>query len=269
MSRSMVTRYLSEMEEWAGARLLHRTTRRLALTNAGENVLKECIKLQEIDKEVKFASNTADTPPQGVLRIGASQFFGEKILIPFVETFLRKYPDVSFDLQISNHSVNLVEERVDLAIRITNDLDPNIIARKFGKLNSVVCASPLYLEQRGTPTNINQLTQHNCLTYSYFGNSVWNFTYNEAFDSVAVTGNLSANDPAALLQATLLGTGISLQPKLSVAPYLENGQLLQLLSEYLPQTLGIYGIYQSRKHISKALRLFIDDLAKHLETLEL
>lgn len=269
MSRSMVTRYLNEMEDWAESRLLHRSTRKLALTSSGEKVLEECYKLQEIEKGVRFVSSKANRPPQGIIRIGTSQFFGETVLAPFIRKYLDKYPEVSIDMQISNHSVNLVEERIDLAIRITNDLDPNIIARKFGDLNSVVCASKAYLVKRGTPNNIDQLIHHNCLTYSYFGNNVWNFSYKDQFDSVPVTGNFSANDPAVLLQATLRGGGISLQPKYCVSPYLKSGDLVQLLPNHVPQTLGIYGIYKSRKHMPKALRFFIDELAIYMKPLEL
>ena len=269
MSRSMVTRYLAEMEDWAGARLLHRSTRRLSLTNTGEKVLEECYKLQAIEREVKFASNTSDQDPQGVIRIATSQSFGDKVLIPFANEYLNAYPRVTIDMQINNHSVNLVEERIDLAIRITNDLDPNIIARKLGVLNSVVCASEDYLKRKGHPTHIDQLVQHNCLTYSYFGNTVWSFTQGNQFDSVAISGNLSANDPALLLHATLLGTGISLQPKYFVMPYIENGELIPLFPDYTPQTLGIYGIYKSRKHMSKALRVFIDDLARYITSFDM
>lgn len=269
MSRSMVTRYLSEMEEWTGSRLLHRSTRRISLTDAGEGVLTQCYKLQDIAKEVAFTSELQGTTPKGILRIGASQFLAEHILAPFAARFLHRYPNIDLDIVVSNHAVNLVEERIDLAIRITNDLDPNIIARKFGEINSVVVSSEQYLRDHGEPQNINQLVNHNCLTYSYFVQNSWSFIQQGAHSSIAVSGNLTASDPAVLLKATQLGLGISLQPKYAVTNDFKSGQLVKLLPNYSPQPLGVYGIFRSRKHMSKALRLFIDAFAEYTRQLDL
>lgn len=182
MSRSMVTRYLSEMEQWAGSRLLYRSTRRLGLTDSGEKVLAGCYKLQAIEKELRFSSVKETSAPQGLLRISTSQFFAEQVLSTFTRDYLLRYPQVTIDLQISNHNVNLVEERIDLAIRITNELDPNVIAKKFGQLSSVVCASPSYLVQRGSPQHLAHLQHHNCLTYSYYGSNVWQFSRDESVE---------------------------------------------------------------------------------------
>ncbi|MGB1238577.1 MAG: LysR family transcriptional regulator, partial [Pseudomonadales bacterium] len=269
LSRSMVSRYLNTMESWAGSRLLYRSTRRLALTDIGQKVLKECYKIQSIEREVKFSSAAPNDLPQGRLRIATSPFFAEQILAPFSREYLIKYPQVSLDLRVSNQSVNLVEERIDLAIRITDELDPTIIARKFGELNSIVCASPQYLAQRGTPPEISHLQHHNCLTYSYYGKSVWEFKKQDRFESVQVSGNLSADDPKALLKSSLLGSGITLQPKYAVQPYIEEAKLVHLFPDYTPKTLGIYGIYKSRDYMPKAMRVFIDDFATYIATLEL
>ncbi len=281
ISRSMVTRYLSEMEQWAGSRLLYRSTRRLGLTDAGEKVLAGCYKLQEIEQEVKFSSVKETSSPKGLLRISTSQFFAEQVLSPFTQDYLLRYPQVTIDMQISNHSVNLVEERIDLAIRITDDLDPNVIAKKFGQLNSVVCASPSYLNQRGNPQQIAHLQHHNCLTYSYYGSNVWQFSHEkkgereegveraEKIKSVQVSGNLSANDPAVLLRSSLLGLGISLQPKYATMSYFDSQQLIQLFPEYTPKPLTIYGVYKSREYMPKAMRVLIDELALYIESLDL
>lgn len=269
MSRSMVTRYLTTMEDWAASRLLHRSTRKLTLTDAGKKVLQECYKLQDIEREVKFSSNNASDSPKGLLRIATSQFFAEQILAPFVQEYLTRYQQVTIDLNVSNQSVNLIEARIDLAIRITDELDPNVIARKFGALNSVVCASPKYLEQRGIPSSIESLKHHNCLTYSYFANNIWQFKSQDSFDSVQVSGNLSADDTAVLLRSALLGSGITLLPKHSAAPYLKNQQLIELLTQYTPKPLTIYGVYKSREYMPKAMRVFIDELANYIDTLEL
>lgn len=269
MSRSMVTRYLTEMENWANTRLIHRSTRNLSLTNAGEKVLVHCKQLEQIADEFPFIDDKIDKEPEGLLRISCAQFMAQKILGSFISKFLDKHPKVSIDLHVSNHAVNLVKERIDLAIRITNDLDPNIIAKPLGFVYSVVCASPGYLEKHGIPDHIDQLIDHNCLTYSYFGKSIWEFTYDGGLVSSAVEGNLSANESMVLLNATLSGAGISLQPRYAIEPYLLNGELVELLTSYQAKPLGVYGIFRSRRSLSPALRLLLDELLEHFSLIKL
>ncbi|RRD01801.1 LysR family transcriptional regulator [Amphritea balenae] len=264
MSRSMVTRYLAEIEDWAGARLLHRSTRRLSLTPAGEQVQKYCRQLLSIAEQLSNSFDIEEAPLQGRLRISCPPSLGQDILIPVFKTYLERYPGVDIDLHVSNQAVNLIEERIDLAIRITNELDPNLIARKLGECASVVCTAPDYLDRVGTPSQLEDLTELNCMTYSRFGKSLWLFDHQEGVSSIPVSGNLTANDPSALLQAALDGIGISMQPEYSVLAHIEAGRLVRLLPDYQPQVLGIYGLYSSRQHMSKALRAMIDMLVESL-----
>ena len=192
-----------------------------------------------------------------MLRIAASQFFSEHVLATFVNQFLTRYPEVSIDIVVGNHTVDLVEERVDLAIRISNVLDPNIIARKFGELNSIVCAASSYIDKRGTASQVAQLEKHNCLTYSYFTNSEWHFFKGSETAKVTVSGNLNANDPAVLLKASLEGLGISLQPKSAVSALIESGKLIQLLPEYTPQnTWNLWRISISRVYVESVKSIY-------------
>lgn len=262
MSRAMVTRYLAEMEDWAGARLLHRTTRRLGLTAAGEATLARCRELLALAGQMPAAADTQADEPRGMLRIACSQSLAEARLAPLVAQYLRRYPHTAVDLQISNRTVNLVEERIDLAIRITNALDPGLIARPLGRCDSVVCAAPAYLAARGTPQGVHDLAVHNCLTYSYFGRSLWRFDDGQGADEVPVGGNLSANESVVLLHATLAGAGISLQPVYSAAPYIASGQLVALLPGRQPTAMGIYGLYASRERLPATLRSMLDFLAQ-------
>lgn len=259
MSRAMVTRYLAEMEEWAGARLLHRSTRRLSLTDAGDITLARCRRMLEVaDGMAVAAGDDADTP-QGLLRITCSQSLAQAELAAAVGEYLKRYPRTSVDLQVNNRAVNLIEERIDLALRITNALEPNLIARQLGHCDSVVCAAPAYLKERGTPQRPQDLAGHNCLTYTYFGKSLWQFTGADgAAVSVPVSGNLSANDDLILLKAAEQGSGIALQPLYSAAPLIAAGKLVALLPGYTPSRMGIYGIYTSRQHMSPALRTMLD-----------
>jgi DNA-binding transcriptional LysR family regulator len=155
-----------------------------------------------------------------------------------------------------------VEERIDLAVRITNDLDPNLIARPLGMCESVVVAAPSYLAAHGTPRRVQDLAVHNCLTYSYFGKSLWKFTEAKtgAPSDVPVGGNLSANESMVLLAAAREGAGIALQPVFAAAPLIASGQLVRLLPDHVPQALGIHGVYSSRRQMPAALRAMLDFL---------
>ncbi len=264
MSRAMVSRYLQAMEDWSGARLLHRSTRKLSLTAAGESTFIQANELLRIAGEISQPALDTQSAPSGNIRISCAQFTARYLLLPFIQQFLAEFPLTSIDLHISNQAVDLVEERIDLAVRITNELDPNVIARPLGQCVSVLCASPAYLARAGTPTELQQLSGHNCLIYSNFGKSFWHFR--EAGEPVAVEvhGNLSANESSLLLDATLAGVGISIQPQQAAAPYLASGLLQQLLPQAQPRQLGIFGIYRSRKHQSSAFQMFLQQLVADL-----
>lgn len=260
MSRSMVTRYLAEMEDWVGARLLHRTTRRLGLSAAGEATLARCRQMLEMAGQMPSVQDKTQDTPHGMLRIACAQSLAQVEIVPAVAEYLRRYPRTAVDLLIGDKAVNLVEERIDLAIRITNQLDPNLIARPLGDCPSVICASPVYLCERGVPRTVDDLAQHNCLTFSYFGKSLWTFERDQIPVSVPVSGNLSANEPSVLLTAAVEGVGVALQPTYAAAPLIRRGDLVSLLTDYRPQGLGIYAIYSSRQHLSATLRTLLDFL---------
>lgn len=275
MSRSMVTRYLSEMEEWSGARLLHRSTRRLSLTSAGEQVLDYCQRLLELAQEVPAVSHAQSAQPRGLLRISCSQFMAHLILPSVVRPYLAQYPQASVNFHVSSQTVDLVAERIDMAIRITNELDPSLIARRLGECESVVCAAPRYLASHSPIIQPEDLTRHNCLTYSYFGDVMWRFTQiihpdgksaGQLFN-IPVRGNLSANDSMVVLNATLAGEGVAMQPVWAVKSYLNSGELVPLLRDFKPQSLGVYGVYQSRKHMQPALRVMMDMLVAYFASM--
>ncbi|MBU1329782.1 MAG: LysR family transcriptional regulator [Gammaproteobacteria bacterium] len=264
MSRAMVSRYLGELERWAGVRLLHRSTRKLSLTGAGEQLLVQCREMLALAEGMQQLSRAADQAPRGTLRIACSQSFAQAWLVHALNDFTALYPLVSVDLLVGSEAVNLVEARIDLALRITNQLDPNLIARRLAVCRSVVCASPAYLARHGTPQQPDELAQHNCLSYAYFGRSLWEFSRAGEPCAVVVSGNLSANESMVLLEAALAGAGISLQPLYSVEALLRSGTLVRLLADYQPQELGIHALYGSRRQMLPALRLLLDFLAERL-----
>jgi len=261
LSRPVVSRYLAELEEWAGARLLHRTTRKLSLTAAGAEMLPRCRQMLELATDMKNVVAIPEHAPQGLLRITVSTSFGQAQLAAAVADYVKLYPGVTVDMLLLDRVVNLVEERIDLAIRISKELDPNLIARRLTVCRSVVCASPAYLREHGMPTQSEQLALHNCLTHSYYG-SVWRLERDNEPVNVAVKGNISANDATSLVQATLAGAGVTLLPTFLAAPFIRSGQLQALLPEYHPQEFGVFGVYASRKHMPATLRTMLDFLAE-------
>jgi DNA-binding transcriptional LysR family regulator len=274
LSRPVVSRYVAELEDWVGARLLHRTTRRLSLTPAGNEILPRCRQMLEFSDDMRHALDTPDETPRGLLRITASTSFAQTQLIQAVVDYGRRYPGVAVDLLALDRTVNLVEERIDLAIRMTNRLEPNLIARPLGVCRSIICAAPDYLAHPGTPRKVEELALHNCLTHSYVGRSLWQFDPKKVHgkggktrtaaqsQSVAVGGSISANEVTVLLQAVLAGVGIGHMPAYAVAPLVASGRLVQLLPDFEPLQLGMYGVYASRKHMPATLRTMLDFLAQ-------
>jgi len=264
MSRAMVSRYLAEMEQWVGVRLLHRTTRRLSLTPAGAETLPRCRQMLDMVGDLHSAVATPEDTPRGLLRITTSMSFGARHLAPAVTDYVKRHPGTSVDLMLVERAVNLVEERVDLAVRITNDLDPNLIARKLAVCRSVVCASPEYLAREGVPARVEDLSLRNCLTHSYFGKSLWRFERDGEPVDVPVGGSISANEVSMLCSAAVEGAGIAMLPTYYAAEYIASGKLQVILPQCKPQELGIYGVYASRRQMPLILRSMMDYLAERL-----
>lgn len=262
LSRPVVSRYLAELEEWAGARLLHRTTRRFSLTPAGNDVLAKCRQMLELAQDVPVATAARGGSPQGLLRVTVSTSFGQAQLVGAMNEFVTLNPGVAVDLMLLDRAVNLVDERIDLAIRITNDLDPNLIARRLTVCRSVICASPGYLRAHPGLRRVEDLSQHNCLTHSYYGKTLWDFQVGGEPASVAVSGNISANDSIALAMAARGGAGVAMLPTYVAAPLIRSGELVALLPNARPRELSIHAVYTSRKHMSSALRAALDFLVE-------
>ena len=260
MSRAMVTRHVNELEQWLNARLLQRSTRRVSLTEAGEACLVQCRQMLELTGEMQ-SSGQRDSEPRGQMRVTTSTSFGVAHLATAVTDYLKIYSKVSVDMLMVDRSVNLIEERIDLAVRISGELDPALVAKRIAPCRSLVCASPDYLRSHGIPASPDELTHHNCLTYSNFGKGEWRFQRGNEHVSVPIGGNLSANEATALTQATLAGAGVALQPTYLVGPLIQSGQLVRLLPAWHPPELTIWGVYLSRKHLPTSLRTLLDFLA--------
>ncbi|HAS1734360.1 TPA: LysR family transcriptional regulator [Enterobacter cloacae] len=263
ISRPMVSRYLEQMEKWAGTRLVNRSTRKLTLTAAGEKVLLKTRTLSQLSQEIEGQSEK--DLPSGTLRVACAHFTAMHLIAPVLPGLLSRYPQLRIELDVNNHPVSLVGERIDVAIRITDNPEPGMIARRLGECRSVLCASPQYLATHGTPGQVEELAQHNCLHYSFFAGQAWHFLTPEGENvSVAVSGNLSASISSLLMEAAVKHCGIAMLPEQEAHAAIEQGTLVPVLSSLTPKALAIHGIYQSREYQPAALRVFLDEIAHHL-----
>ncbi|MCG3724771.1 LysR family transcriptional regulator [Vibrio cincinnatiensis] len=265
ISRAKVSRYLAELEAWMDTRLLHRTTRRLSLTSAGEETLNVAHQLLGMAETLENIRSQHSSELKGQLRLTASLSLTESFLIDAVGKFIETWPQTSVDILTTDDPVNLIESRIDLAIRITNDLEPNVVAKRIGECRSVVCASPEYIKKRGKPVDVQSLAYFNCLSFAYYGKAAWVFDGPNGPESVVISGTMSSNLSEVLLAATIKGHGISLQPVAAAKPLVASGQLIELLTEWEPKPLGVYIVYANRKQITPLQRGFIDFLAKEMK----
>lgn len=266
MSRPMVTRYVNELEQWLGSRLLQRTTRRVTLTDAGEQCLRRGEQMIALMQDVEAETATRGGALRGQLRITASSSFATSHLASAIVDFLAEHTLLKIDLKISETAVNLVEERIDLAIRISAEPDPLLIARPLARCDSALVASPAYLAKHGTPQSPQDLLRQVCLSHANFGKSVWHFLRGIDTAQVGVASRYSANDATLLLHAALAGGGIALLPTYLVNQHVAAGTLNAVLPDWQPPTMTIYALYPSRRHLSPAVRTLLDFLVERFST---
>jgi DNA-binding transcriptional LysR family regulator len=261
MSAAMVSRYLAAVEDWFDARLLHRTTRKVSLTDAGLAALPACRQMLEIAEEARDIAAQRSREPAGVLRVTTASSFADAQLTPALIEFQQLYPQVEIVLSVGDKPTDLVAERVDLAVRITNNLDPAMIARPLARCRSMLCASPEYLQRHGLPRTADDLRQHRCIAHAFGIGKQYRLTRNDGETiTVPVDWRFHTNETAILRRAALSGAGIGMLPTYYLGDDLSTGRLVHLLPDHEPDVLGIHAIYLSRQHQPLALRLLVDFL---------
>ncbi len=262
MSRAMVTRHVGALEQWLGARLLQRTTRSVTLTDAGETCLRRSQQMLALADDVEQETSRHDTALRGQLRVTCSVSFAYAELAAALADFLKLHPQLKIDLNASEGALNLVEARIDLAIRISAEPDPSLIGRVLAPCASVLVASPAYLAEHGTPSLPGELENHRCLSFANFGKSTWSLRRGDEVCDVKVRSQLSANEATALLQAALAGGGLALQPTYLANPHLAKGSLVLVLPDWQPPAMSIHALYLSRRHLAPAVRALLDFLVQ-------
>lgn len=263
MSKAAVSRHIGELESRLGVRLLHRTTRRLSLTEEGHVFQARCAEIldsvSEAEDEISAQTGTAS----GLLKISAPTTFGIRHLAPLWGAFRERHPKVTLDITLSDRVADLVEEGYDLAIRIGRLANSSLISRKLAVTRMVLCASPRYLEQHGTPHHPHELGEHSILAYSYWSDKdEWQFAGPEGPVSVRTRPCLTTNSGDTCRTAALAHQGVILQPSFLVNEDIEAGALIELMPDYKTVELGIFAVYPSRKHVPAKVRALIDFLGE-------
>ena len=262
ISRPMATRYLDDLENWLGTRLLHRTTRRLSLTEAGEQVLERCRDMLALADEVRAQASQDASEARGKLRVTTTPSFAQAQLTAAVVDFQERHPQVEVELFVVDRSVDLVEERIDLAVRISNHIDPELIARRLAVCESVLCASPAYLARYGRPADPADLEKHRRIAHSGGIAPEFGLDPSEQLAPIKAQANLTVNETSIVRAAALVGAGIAMLPTYYVGEDLERGALEVVLPQYALKPLDIQAVYLSRRHQPKPLRLLIDFLSE-------
>ena len=258
VSQSSVSKNLAALEAKLGTRLLARTSRKLNLTEVGCDYYERCLPiLIEIDEaEANVRSMTGN--PSGVLRVNVPVSFGQRHVIPHMPEFMRAYPNVKLDIMLLDRQVDLVAEGVDVAIRIDILDDSSLIARRLGDSPRLLVASKSYLQKHGRPNHPDELKNFDCLVYSLLGTgNIWHFLHKGKEFSAGDKGNFQANNSDAVLQMALAGAGIMALPKWMSHPYIENGELEPILTEYTPQGFPIQAVYPQNRYVPSKVRSFV------------
>jgi DNA-binding transcriptional LysR family regulator len=260
----MVTKHIAALEGRLGVKLLHRSTRRLVLTEGGRGYLAACERiLAEID-EAEASASLDRIEPRGTLRLNVPLTFGLRQVVPALTAFSRLHPAVSVDLGLADRYVDLIEEGWDLAIRVGRLKDSSLVARRLAPCRTIVCAAPSYLEAHGSPRSLEDLSAHNCLGYtlpSAIGADRWAFGARGDI-AAPVRGNLRANNGDALLAAALAGQGLIYQPTFIVGDGLRDGSLVRVLSGHPTLELGVYAVLPSGRQAPAKVRAFVEFLAE-------
>lgn len=264
LSRAVVTKHVAALEDRLNVRLLERTTRKLSVTEAGGRYYERCAQiLVEIEDAEREAAH-ATAVPSGTLRISAPHTFASMHIAPHLAEFRRKFPDVDLEITLSDRFVDLLEEGIDLAIRIADGLpESSLIARRIAACRFVVCGAPEYFKQHGEPQTPDDLTGHPCLGYT-LSTREHNWVFVCPQDQryvVNVAGPLRSNSGELLRAAAVAGAGVMLLPTFYVGDDLERGRLKAVLTDYSVQEYGIYAVYPSRKHLTAKVKAFVDFLS--------
>lgn len=265
-SKAAISRYVSDLETRLGVRLLHRTTRKLSLTDEGQIFFMRSKELLSELSSAELEVTSRNVVASGLIRINTPVTFGIKHLSQLWGSFLDRYPEIKLDITLADRIVDLVDEGYDVAIRIASLPSSTLISKKLSSTRLILCASPAYLNKNGIPHHPHDLTHHSIIAYSHFSTKdEWYFNGPEGQVSVKTNPRIHSNNGDTCRAVAVNGLGIILQPSFLISEDIKSGALIELMPQYKSIELGIYAIYASRKHLAPKIRVLIDFLAENLK----
>lgn len=268
VSKSVVSRLISQLEDRLGAQLLFRTTRSLAPTDLGSAVYRQCLNIFDGLEEIENEAMDFDGVPRGRLRMVASDHFGEHYIAPLAAELLERYPSLEIEVQITSRMIDIVAEGFDLAILYSNLSSSTLLAQKIFELPHVVAASPEYLARHGTPASLDDLKDHNCLAATFEACTPWRFNHNGGEQAMEVKGTWRSNSGPAMIEAAMRGIGIVRLPELYMRAHIASGRLMPLLENYSSAAMPVWAVYPGGRHTASKVRMFVDYLKTRLRELD-
>ncbi|WCP68934.1 LysR substrate-binding domain-containing protein [Vibrio tubiashii] len=267
ITKSAVSKRITQLEDELGIRLINRTTRKLSLTEAGQRYYDYVVQSLSLAQQGIDAVTELQGNPRGTLKVTAPMSFGVLHIAPLISDFLALYPDVEIDLNLEDRMVDLVAERFDVGIRIGDLPLSNLVAKRLAPCRSVLCAAPGYLSLHGLPSKPSDLSKHSCLQYSYYrGGSEWSLHSAGNEFKVIPKGRLVVNNSEAIRRAVLGGSGIANLPTFIAGKDIAAGNLQVVLSDYALPSHAVYAVFPEKKHMPHKVRAFIDFINQRLGT---
>jgi DNA-binding transcriptional LysR family regulator len=263
ISQATASKHVQTLEDWLGVRLLHRTTRRVALTDVGEGFYVQCSRILE-DMETARSAAKPEAPVRGSMRITAPVVFGSTRLGPLVVDFMHLHPELSLNVELSDRSVDLIEEGYDLAIRTGPTTGAGLVAWPLMPLNYVLCAAPSYLSRHGTPSSPAELSSHNCITGTDTSGANWRFEGPDGQTNVSIYGRLQVNNAMLRCGAARAGAGLLLCADYLVEDDINGGRLVRLLPDHKPEGSTLHAVSPTYRAGSPKVRSLVSHLTAQL-----
>jgi DNA-binding transcriptional LysR family regulator len=258
-----VSKRLAQLEARLGVRLLNRTTRKVSLTEEGELYYREAARILSDIEQLEQTVASRRAAPRGLVRLNATFGFGHRYLAPAISRFIRQYPEVRVQLQLTDKPINLADEGYDVGIRLGSLEDASLIARRIARNRQLLVAAPAYLKKNGTPQHPTELNKHDCLVIrenDAYG--VWKFTSKSATETVRVSGTLASNNGEVVRNWALEGLGIMLRSEWDLPDHLRRGKLVEILPGWRAPDADIHAVFPQRLHLSAKVRVMIDFLVE-------
>lgn len=266
LSPAVVSKRVSLLEDRLGARLFHRTTRQLTLTETGEGYFKRIVDILSLVEEADDFVSRRNTNPRGALKITAPTTFSRLILAPLVPAFIERFPDIELEMHLTDNFVDIIRDGVDVAIRIGELADSSLVARKLSPDRRVICAAPAYLAKAGTPKTLFELEHHNCLSAG--AQEFWRIEGPDGEHQLRLRGNIRSNSAEVIRESLLAGLGLGLRSLWEIGPEIKSGALQVVLLQYKGSSkVAIHAVYPCREFMPAKVNAFIDFLGEHF-TLE-